>query len=256
MDIPKDGWKPLIYEWTPEGSFHSGPPTTVRNFGDALIDVLYEDLFLDTLYKNPKNVYFLLGSVICNETIEQTLRLDCEPIFSECGARGERLDPDLLKVSKILKVRGPLSKNIIEISGVEVESSIDPGYRVKDKVAPGKPHGASILIPHMLDPDKYEYLASGFGVNWVRQTDVYIKQQTIGLIKDITGARFVLTGSLHAAIIAHAYGIPFAPFATNYVDCSFKWSDWALSVGINYIQFFDNVNDGREWWRNNVPKFV
>lgn len=246
----------MIYEWTPEGSFHSSPPTTVRNFGDALIDVLYEDFFLESLYRDEKTVYFLLGSVICNEVIEQCLRLNYDPFFSECGARGEELDSDLLKMSKIHTVRGPLTKKLIEKSGVLVDSSVDPGYRVKQKVASGNPHGASILIPHMLDPNKHEYIPSGFGANWLKQTDVYIKEQTIALIKEISGARFVLTGSLHGAIIAHAYGIPFAPFSTNYVDCPFKWLDWAESVGINYIQFFNNVNDGREWHRNNVPKYV
>ena len=246
----------MIYEWTPEGSIHSNPPNTVRNFGDALIDVLYDNFFLDSLYQDKKTLYFLLGSVICNDVIEQALCLDYDPFFSECGARGEELDPDLVKMSKIQIVRGPLTKKLIEKSGVSVVSSIDPAYRVKKRIPQGTPHGASILIPHMLDPNRHDYIPSGFGADWLKQTDVYIKKHKVALIKEISGARFILTGSLHGAIIAHAYGIPFAPFSTNYVDCPFKWSDWAESVGINYIQFFDNVNAGREWHRNNVPKYV
>lgn len=256
MGSLKNGWKSLIYEWTPEGSLFDSTPNGVRNFGDALIDVIFEENHLKTLYQDTENAYCLIGSVICNEVIEEILRSGYKPIFLNCGSRGEDIDPDLAKVCDFYRVRGPLTKMLLEKAGVEVDSEFDPGYYTKIKVEPGKPNAKVLLVPHILDPDRNEYVASDFGTDWVRQPSVYVKEHTETLIKEISGSRFVLTGSLHAAIVAHAFGVPFAPFSNGYVDCPFKWMDWATSVGINDIQFFTNVNSGREWHRNNVPKFI
>lgn len=246
----------MIYEWTPEVSVHTSRPTGVRNFGDALIDILYDEKRLEKLYSDTENIYFLLGSVICNETIEQALRLNCTPVFYRCGARGEVLDPDLVKVSMFSEVRGPLTQKLLLDAGIDIRSSIDPGYNVPLEIPKPNPHGYTVLVPHMLDPNRHEYTNKDFGVDSIRQVDVYNKTHIEHLINEIGGARFVLTGSLHAAIIAHAYGVPFAPFSNGYVDCPFKWLDWSLSVGINDIQYFNSVNSGREWHKNNVARYI
>ena len=52
------------------------------------------------------------------------------------------------------------------------------------------------------------------------------------IIRLIAGADFVLSGSLHAAIAACAYGVPFAFFDSGHVDVPFKWDDFAASIGI------------------------
>jgi hypothetical protein len=62
-------------------------------------------------------------------------------------------------------------------------------------------------------------------------------------INDIATAQFVLAGSLHAAVIACAYGVPFAFWDTGHLDLPFKWRDLAASLNIP-VCFVSNLRDG------------
>jgi hypothetical protein len=68
------------------------------------------------------------------------------------------------------------------------------------------------------------------------------------LIDRIAGASFVLTGSLHGAILAEAYGVPWAAYTDGYVDAPPKWADWGAYLGIK-ISFVSTLREGKEWWR-------
>ena len=65
----------------------------------------------------------------------------------------------------------------------------------------------------------------------------------------IIGARFVLTGSLHGAILAQAYGVPWAAYDDGFVDSPPKWSDWAAYLGVE-IAFTKTLTEGRAWWES------
>jgi succinoglycan biosynthesis protein ExoV len=53
------------------------------------------------------------------------------------------------------------------------------------------------------------------------------------VIHAIASASLVLTESLHGAILADTYGIPWLAFATSGNFCMPKWMDWAASVGVD-----------------------
>lgn len=53
------------------------------------------------------------------------------------------------------------------------------------------------------------------------------------VIRQIAGAKLILTESLHGAIIADTYGIPWLAFATSGNFCMPKWIDWTSSVGVD-----------------------
>jgi len=63
----------------------------------------------------------------------------------------------------------------------------------------------------------------------------------------IAGASFVLTGSLHGAILAQAYGVPWAAYYDGYVDTLPKWYDFAAYLGID-LDFVRTLNEGQKWW--------
>jgi succinoglycan biosynthesis protein ExoV len=53
------------------------------------------------------------------------------------------------------------------------------------------------------------------------------------VIRAITESSLVLAESLHGAIIADTYGIPWLAFATSGNFCMPKWVDWTASVGVD-----------------------
>ena len=69
-------------------------------------------------------------------------------------------------------------------------------------------------------------------------------------IQSLVDAEFVLTGSLHGAIIAQAYGRPWAlclPPGVRH-DKPGKWEDWFAWLGLEPASCRD-YEEGRRWWR-------
>lgn len=69
-----------------------------------------------------------------------------------------------------------------------------------------------------------------------------------GVLGRIAGAGFVLTGSLHGAILSQAFGVPWAAYHDGYMDAPAKWTDWAAYLGID-IKLVRTLKDGRDWWQ-------
>jgi hypothetical protein len=66
-------------------------------------------------------------------------------------------------------------------------------------------------------------------------------------VECIAGADFVLTVSLNGAILAQAYGVPWAAYDDGYIDAPPKWYDWAAYLGVN-LEFVTNLAQGERWW--------
>lgn len=54
------------------------------------------------------------------------------------------------------------------------------------------------------------------------------------VIRAIAQCSLVITESLHGAILADTYGIPWLAFATSGNFCMPKWIDWTASVGVDF----------------------
>lgn len=74
----------------------------------------------------------------------------------------------------------------------------------------------------------------------------------IKMLEMISGSRFVLSGSLSAAIAAHAYGIPFAVMDPETDESLTRWEDWFQAAGLGEVIFVQDVFDGREWYNDCV----
>lgn len=229
----------VIYEWKYEG--------VVRNFGDALHEFLVPDDKRLQWMLSEKYCYFVIGSVICNEVIRETLDLGYKPVFINCGWRGEQLNPLLAQRCEFVGARGPDTKAELARLKIKVEVTGDPAYKIPEFLEKAPAHGKTIMVPHMKDDFRHAYRAEWFGVDEVVQPTVTDSQSIIDLIEKISGADFVFAGAMHAGIIAHSYGIPFAPMSTSFVDCLPKWVDWAKSVDIKNVRFFQQKSQGIEW---------
>jgi hypothetical protein len=83
-----------------------------------------------------------------------------------------------------------------------------------------------------------------------------------GKVKDIIKAKFVLTNSLHTAIVSHAYHVPWAlsMLPGEHFHSAFKWKDVLGYLGItidksspNYdadlgLNVVKNYEDGLRWY--------
>ena len=105
--------------------------------------------------------------------------------------------------------------------------------------------GKAICVPHFEDRKSDEELLA------ISRADVVIRpniknsiKDLLRILDDIASARFVLAGSLHSAIVACAYGVPFCFWDNGHLDVPFKWRDFSGSVNIG-TSFVTSVEDGR-----------
>ena len=223
----------------------------VRNFGDALNEVLLPANIRKQWMDDPEKMYFPIGSVICNEVMDETLRLGVRPVFVGCGWRGESLDPKLVAQSSFIGARGPHTQAELAKHGVEVQVTGDPAYEIPKLFVRGEPNALAICIRHIKDPADYNRNSIfELKADELMTPVVETYEDIVGMIQKISGARFVLAGSMHAAIVANAFGVPFAPFSSGFIDCPFKWTDWFAERGWGEPVWVKDVFEGREWYRS------
>lgn len=129
-------------------------------------------------------------------------------------------------------VRGPLTARLL---GLPASLSIvDAAWLIDDipelKYATGKREG-TVFVPHWTT-DAY--------ANWHLPCEMagikYISPMNEGrdVLAGIARAKLAIVESLHGAIIADYYRVPWIPVATDGRVLSFKWLDFCLSVGVNF----------------------
>ena len=233
----------MIYEWTLEDG--------TRNFGDALYEVLLSpDMRLDW-EEDEDHLFFPIGSVICDRSIEDALWRGMQPVFVGCGWRGEPLTTSLAQEAIFVGCRGPMTREELLLHDIDVPVTLDPAYELPGIVGAGDPNALTLVVRHILDPYGYDSDdLRELGADAMHSPAVRDRGDVLRMIRTLSGARFVLAGSMHAAMVAHAYGVPFALLGGDYVDCPPKWEDWLASVGLGDPVFVDSVPEGREWWRS------
>jgi len=236
----------MIHEWKLNG--------VTRNFGDAIYELLLSPGTRREWEEDQEKLHYPVGSVIANEHLEKAVAANLIPVFHSCGWRGTELNPELIKLAEFDGVRGPHTRDELLKHGIETEVTMDPAYRLPGIVAPGPPNGLAIAVRHITDKsEKTVNTIHELGVDATFSPVVEDESDMIEFIQKVSGARFVLAGSLHAAIIADAYNVPFALYGGERVDCPPKWSDWLASIDVTEAEWVDNIKDGREWY-NHVIK--
>jgi len=239
--------------------FIKGAPE--QNFGDYLPEIFCKALFLYP--KVDVDVFRLVGSVITEQWIKRDLRLanglvSGQVAFWGCGMRDATpIPPSLLDHCLFLGVRGPATRDALGLPKDTVLG--DPGL-----LAPlfheARPHpetsGRTICIRHVHDNRSDAELLEMAGTDLLLSPVIPASESALREIIDkIVSADFVLTASLHGAIIACAYGTPFCFWDNGLVDIPFKWEDFAWSVGIE-ARFVRTLEEGRrvyeESYRPNI----
>jgi hypothetical protein len=235
----------MIHEWiTDFGN---------RNFGDAFTELLADILPFATkseMQESTDKKYFLIGSVIDNEIIMNTLLQGYTPIFINCGWRGKLLSKILVDQCVFIGSRGPITQKALHDIGIEVDVTLDSAYLLKDTLDFDRTkNDMNLIFPHILSSEGRDSL-----------TVVESREDVLEKIKLIANANFVLGGAMHSCIVAHMYGVPFAPYVADdfYVDSHMKWKDWLESVGIpqENLRFSRTLEEGVSWYKNNKQYLI
>jgi hypothetical protein len=254
----------------------------VVNLGDFLVPSLINALGYscalsqtnDSVVINPGRCLTVVGSLL---TRHEIARIGYPLDVWGCGWRGKELSPTGQEDVRFFAVRGPQTA-----AGLHLSSQIalgDPALLLPHLVPLDvAPHGRTVVIPHfsrlsamsesqrrlktgcdeVLSPmvlrsprDKTLWrcsLKTAVGLLHRRIRYGIQIHSLWSALRRIAGADFVLTGSLHGAILSQTFGVPWAAYHDGYVDTPPKWTDWAAYLGID-IELVQTLRDGRNWWR-------
>lgn len=223
-----------------------------QNFGDFLSEIIAARFFhwvpVDAISVH------LIGSVISEAYIAPILQQspdlrEARIIFWGCGLRDDADIAQSLKECCLFPaVRGPLTRKVLGLPENTVLG--DPALLLPLVFdPPPSMDEADLLVPHFFDDRSDDALKAASGCDSVLRPEIRNNpHQIYEFLEDLLRARFVLCGSLHAAIVRAAYGLPFGFWNSGRIDVPFKWSDFAESVQLP-ATFFEGVDAAKAHWK-------
>jgi hypothetical protein len=214
------------------------------NFGDLITEVLLNAInikykpYTDAPYGAP--TCLMVGTILDKDRVESLTRNGNVVHIWGSGYRG---DATILREAQNVNfhaVRGPMTRDMLWLTRSMPLG--DPALlltRFYDR----KRNGRIIAVPH------WESINSEIPTGFKAVSPLCKRDEVLDTIMAIAGADFVLAGSLHAAIIAHAYGVPWAFWG----PCSekggqAKWTDWAGFLGVGVLYSCHTLLEAKAWW--------
>lgn len=236
-----------------------GQDAFVLNLGDALVPLILRAFGHDCTRgseaaANAGRTLLVIGSLLDDADLDRI----AGPIdVWGCGWRGGSVSDRNLDRVTFHGVRGPLTARALGLSGAVPQC--DPGFLMPRIVSPpAARHGQRLVLPHCLrvQTQRPAQRLAATGADailspWVarrqgRLTSANLHQAARRLlsaavgprgvessIRMLAGAHFVLTGSLHGAILCQAYGTPWAAYEDHGIDAPAKWQDLAALLDID-----------------------
>lgn len=202
----------------------------VPNFGDDLNDVLWPalapELFADDDLQAAAGEAFVGVGTIVGLDPGRSRRLH---VFTSGAGYSA---PDRWRGLDVTWhcVRGPVTARVL---GLEADRALTDGALLAPLVdglcpVPGTT-GRTLVVPH------FETIAFPGWHEAARLADFDLvdpRGKPRDVIAALAGARLVLTESLHGAILADAFGVPWRGFAVSRNFSAAKWADWTASLGL------------------------
>ncbi|WP_319519532.1 polysaccharide pyruvyl transferase family protein [uncultured Martelella sp.] len=224
-----DGSSVELFYWT--------PPSGIHNFGDHLSKIIVTKLLADQgLFleqeTSKKARMLAIGSILHFANDQNTIW--------GTGINGKtNTNSYNFNELDVRAVRGPKTREFLMEKGITVpEIYGDPALLCK------------ALLPNTQATDKKRKLLFVPNLN----DDTYPKGVEVlspllpwnRCIKEITSSEFVLASSLHAIVIAEAYGIPARYLRISEVESLFKYEDYVLGTGRKSLEFATSVEEAKE----------
>lgn len=225
------------YQWS---EYNNGPV----NFGDLLSEVVLRGLGYE--YKPIAQAPAGAPGVLMVGTILDAGRLETlgkgRKVF--VWGTGYRTDEETLRAAPNLHfraVRGPLTRDTLWLS--QSTALGDPALVLPRFFDAPLPNGQAVSIPH------WEHADAKAAAGTTLLSPMVDRSKVLDTALTIARSEFVLTGSLHGAIVAQAYNVPWAFWAENGdKDGYLKWLDWAQFLGLGAITPCKTLAEGEAWW--------
>jgi succinoglycan biosynthesis protein ExoV len=227
--------------------FHEAP---AGNFGDDLSPWLFSRAIPDwPELADDTHCIFGVGTILTEGNLSKFVK----PIVFGSGGTYKTIPRrDILDRCHFICVRGPLTRELFGLpEGMPLG---DPAIYLPRLMAPSVPGGSgkTVFIPHHLT------LVGALGAEVAKAVETELAVEIVSprqdfqtVIDSIRGAERVITESLHGAIIADAFRVPWRVVALSPMFNSFKWRDWGRSVGIDadLHKAFSATNFAATWLR-------
>lgn len=224
------------------------------NLGDDLNHWLWPRVLQSDFLQRP-GVFMGIGSVIHAAHFEQLPRERPLYIFG-AGCRSARDPFEGVEIKKkIVMVRGPLSAQALHLSsgfaGLDAAYALQFTSEYPQLRSLPKKHGVT-LIPYFRSGPLVHYPSVGSLKRWnILRSDEYGSMPHA--LQTIAESQFILTESLHGAIIADALRVPWMRLwyylnrPADQETGRFKWADWQQSLGIEHIPTLQIPLDFPAW---------
>lgn len=201
------------------------------NFGDDLNEWIW-DYLIPGWRKWDKNTTLLgIGTLINRRRLEALCQKKVLILGSGTGY-GKIPDLPLPKTWDVRSVRGP--RTAAQLNLTNDKAIIDPAVMVSDiaEFQSVQKTDTPIFIPHHFSIDRYNFISNCWQHACSRAGLKYISPRDNAkiVIKSIAAAPLVIAESMHAAIIADSFRVPWIPVQIYHGFNLFKWTDWAASL--------------------------
>lgn len=196
-----------------------------NNFGDALNQWLWPALLPD-MWDEDGTVFVGIGTILDQNVPQAALRV----VFG--SGTGYAPPPDTsIGPWRIYGVRGPLTAEVMRLhpslalTDAAILLSELPEFKKPPKT------GTTLFVPHWKSVryGSWRAICDDLGIDFVDPRD-----DSFDVVRRIASADKVIAESMHAAIIADAFRVPWVPIVLSREVSPFKWADWSLSLGLQY----------------------
>lgn len=201
--------------------------TPAGNFGDDLNQWLWRQLFPIPIEQcfDDETLFLGIGSILNSEIPKYPPK---KIVFGTGYGYGSL--PSVTDAWRFICVRGPLTAQALELppsaaicdSALLVRELVEPARSAEHKIA---------FMPHhrMINADDWQSVCESLDICYI---DPAAPIQNI--LDKIRSSELVISESLHGAIMADAFRVPWIPVRTNSFILEFKWQDWCASIQLEH----------------------
>lgn len=212
------------------------------NFGDDMNTWFWDEIFPDYKSLAPSVTMFGIGSLLWRRQFDPFEHVLVMGSGAGYGVTPERV-PDHAEIGW---VRGPHTAKLMSLD--DARWITDPACMVPDfaRFANVRKRGDILLIPHVGTARlklSWERIAERAGASYLSPAN-----DAELVISRIAAADLVITESLHGAIVADAFRVPWVVIAISPTFNTFKFGDWAASMDLD-LKAISALNGAKRLFR-------